>query len=111
MFFLDLALNSLRELLYFPIWWYHRGLRRTTVFCLTKAHQGWQASALPILLRNLFTPMYGQAGWDAFVLTLFSRFWQIAPRMLFVTIWWLIWLVVFLAWLALPPFVIWQLYA
>lgn len=104
-FFLDI----LWEIVYFPIWWYSRGLKKTAFFCWQKIQVGWRALAVLILLRNFFKPMYGQRGWDAYLLSLATHFCQLAWRFIAVAFWSVFWLAVLSGWLILPIFLIWQI--
>lgn len=65
--------------------------------------------ALSILFENFFKPMYGQEGWDAYILSLFTRIWQIFWRFLLFVIFAAFWALVLVFWLFLPPFAFWQL--
>ncbi len=83
LFLKDLFLDTIWEVLYFPIWWYSRGLKKTVLFCWRRVSGGWSALALSIFLKNFFKPMYGQRGWDAYVLSLATHFLQLVWRLFF----------------------------
>lgn len=108
-FIKDLFLDTLWEIFYFPFWWYSRGLNKTALFCWQRIKGGWRALALSILLRNFFKPMYGQRGWEVYLLSLNTHFWQIGWRFLLMAGWFIFWLFILFSWLILPIFVIWQL--
>jgi hypothetical protein len=105
----DLFLDTFWEILYFPLWWYSRGLKKTARFCWQKIKRGWRALALSILLVNFFKPMYGQRGLDVYILSLGTHFWQLLWRIFLFLLWVIFWLLVLLIWLTLPIFLIWQL--
>lgn len=102
--------DFLAIILYFPLWWYGRGLKKSFIFSWQKIKKGWQGLALSILILNFFKPMYGQRGFAAYVLSLGVRFWQLLWRLLLMFVWAALWLAVFLLWIILPVFSIWQLF-
>lgn len=105
----DLFLDAFWEALYFPVWWYREGLRKTFFFCLQKIKDAWKASGLKIFLVNFFKPMFGTRGWDAYVLSLASHFVQVIWRLILLILWFSFWILVFLLWVLLPLIIIWQL--
>lgn len=107
--FKDLFLDTFWEIIYFPVWWYSRGLKKTAIFCLKQVKVGWQALALGILLANFFKPMYGEGDLVGYVLSFLVRLVQLAWRLLFMLLWLGLWLVAFVLWLILPPSAIWKL--
>jgi len=106
----DLFLDVFGEVLYFPLWWYSRGLKKTAFFCWYKTRAGWKSLALSILLTNFFKPMFGQRGFTAYILSLNTHFWQILWRLFLIAFWVVFWLFILLGWLFLPLFAIWQLF-
>lgn len=108
LFIKDLFLDVILEVLYFPLWWYSRGLKKAAIFCWKRIKGGSRALALLILLKNIFKPMYGQRGWDVYVLSLSVRFLQLLYRFFLMILWTLFWICVLFTWLALPVLVIWK---
>jgi len=53
--------------------------------------------------------MYGQRGWDAYILSLVIHSLQISWRLLLMAFWTLFWLFILILWIFLPVFIIWQL--
>lgn len=98
----DIFLDTLWEVLYFPLWWYSQGLKKAASFCLGKISHAWRMLALVILLRNFFKPMYGSRGWDAFLLSIASHTWQIFWRLILFLVWSLFWIAALIIWLILP---------
>ena len=110
-FIKDLFLDVVWEILYFPLWWYSRGLKNTGFFCLRKIKDAWRFSALSIILHSFFKPMFAQRGWDAYVLTLMVRCWQVFWRFVGMSIFSIFWFCIFLAWIILPIFIIYKLFS
>lgn len=96
--------------LYFFIWWYSRGFKKTLLFSWQKIKNGWRNLALSILFANFFKPMYGQRGFAAFVLSIGVHFWQLSWRLCLMILWFIVWLLVPLVWVFLPIFSLWQLF-
>jgi hypothetical protein len=109
LFIKDSFLDTIWEVLYFPIWWYSRGLKKTALFCWQRVDDGWRILALSILLKSFFKPMYGQRGWDACVLSLATHFLQLLWRFFLMALWTIFWLFILFLWTILPAFVVWQL--
>ncbi len=108
-FLKDLFLDTIGEVLFFPVWWYSRGLKKTALFCWQRANDGWRVLALSIFIKNFFKPMYGQKGWDAYVLSIVIHFIQLSYRLFLMTLWALFWILVLFIWITLPVFVIYEL--
>jgi len=108
-FIKDLFLDTVWEVLYFPIWWYSRGFKKTAIFCWNRVNHGWKSLALSIFIKNFFRPMYGQHGWDVYILSLVIHSIQISWRLLLMAIWFSLWLFILILWIFLPVFLIWQL--
>ena len=108
--FLSTAARVAYEIVYFPIWWYSRGLSRLANFCLKSLYGAWRAMALAILLKNFFRPMFGQRGWDAYVLSLMTRFCQVISRLILMVLWGLALWIIFLIWIIAPVWAVWCLF-
>lgn len=106
----DLLTDIFWNVLYFPLWWYGPGLKRTFLYSWRKVKAGWHGLALTILLVNFFKPMYGQKGWAAFVLSIGSRFFQVLGRLILMFFWLLFWILILLLWLVLPVFSLMQIF-
>lgn len=109
-FIKDIFLDVVWEILYFPLWWYSRGLKNAGLFCLQRIKDTWRVLSLSIILNSFFKPMFAQRGWDAYILTLMVRCWQIFWRFIVMFVFVVFWLCIFLIWITLPIFIIWQLF-
>jgi len=105
----DLFLDAFYEVIFFPVWWYSAGLKKALVFCWQQVVNGWQATALPILLAAFFKPMYAEKGFAAYLLSFMVRIWQISWRLVFMIIWLALWLLILILWLVLPPYALYRL--
>lgn len=98
-----------RDLLYFPVWWYSMGLWETIKRLLNFVYNRQKALALLVWIKNIHRPMYGQYDWQGRLISFAVRFVQIIARSIILLFWTLIALAVLLVWLALPPFIIFQI--
>lgn len=98
----DFFLDAILKVLYFPVWWYGRGLKDFFFFCLKRIRNGWQALALSIFFINFFKPMYGQRDILAYILSVNTHFWQVLFRLALMFFWSLFWLLALILWLVSP---------
>jgi len=107
----DFFLDALWEILYFPLWWYSRGFKKTFLFSWRKVKSGWRFLGIGIFLKNFFKPMYGTRGWDAYLLSIVGHSWQLFWRLVVVLGWAVFWGLVLCFWLVLPIFLIVTLFS
>lgn len=87
----------------FPLWWYTEGVRRAARFAWSEI-RGWaQRLSLIILVRNMFKPMYGDYTRTGRAISLFLRLIIFVVKVVMMVIWVGVVLLLFIAWLALPP--------
>lgn len=108
--FQRLILEFLLDLVYFPVWWYTGGVKRTAVFCFDILSEGNVHLAPFLWLKNIFVPMYGQTDWQGRLMSIFMRFFNVIFRSLALLIWSVVVWVLLLVWLALPVFVGYMLF-
>lgn len=97
------------DVLYFPVWWYNEGLKKTTNFCLNQIRDMEKSLALRVWLVNFFVPMYGQYDWQGRLISVFMRFAQIIYRIIVIIFWSILIALLFLIYLILPFFVLIQI--
>ena len=105
-----IAIDIVGNVLYFPIWWYAQGLKKTTLFCLRKIADGEKRLGLKIWLTNLFKPMFGQYDWQGKIISFFVRLIQLIFRTVFMVVWIFLVVIFFIFYLVLPLFVIYQIF-
>lgn len=101
--------DGLRTILYFPVWWYSKGL-------LKFVSGGWswikdfeQTMGFSIWLKNLFVPMFGQTDIAGRLISFFLRLVQVIFRGIFLLLFCILVLLIELTWLVLPIFIIYQI--
>lgn len=90
------------DIVYFPFWWYSRGLVKVLVFLSDFLADRQKALALLVWLKNIGKPMYGQEDWAGKIISFFVRLIQIIARSVIMLFWLIIAFVVFILWLFLP---------
>ncbi|MFW0837864.1 MAG: hypothetical protein ACKKL5_02580 [Candidatus Komeilibacteria bacterium] len=88
--------DFVRDIIYFPIWWYSAGLILAGRWFSRGLRAGTQRLALVILFRYWFKPMYGQTDWQGKIISFFMR----TVTLLWKFFLWMIWLAIMLALLA-----------
>ena len=68
-FLIDLA----GSVVWFPIWWYTKGLARVATACAATIHYRAESYGFRIWLRNFFVPMFGQHDFTGRLISLFMR--------------------------------------
>ena len=104
--FYQLLVEACKTFLYWPVWWYSRGLVKVL-------QGGWQfikdynlTLGFTIWLKNLFVPMFGQNGLVGRLISFVLRIIQIIFRGLALLIICILVIVFIIMWLVLPVFVL-----
>jgi len=107
---LKISGEIVRDILFFPLWWYSRGLvmffKKLAVFLSNKQ----KSLALIVWIKNIFRPMYGQTDWQGKLISIFMRLMQIILRSFVMLFWVVIALIFFCVWIILPPFALYEIF-
>jgi hypothetical protein len=95
-----------RDILYFPFWWYSRGLLNTVLRMLEFLKQRQKALGLLVWIKNIHRPMYGQYDWQGMIISVFMRIVQIIIRSVIMLFWCAFALLAVAAWIILPIVVV-----
>ena len=98
-----------RDIIYFPLWWYSRGLFNLLLGVRDFLVDKQKSLALLVWIKNIFKPMYGQYDWQGFLISFFVRLVQIIFRSIFMLFWAILGLAVIIFWLFLPILVIYEI--
>ncbi|MCX6740533.1 MAG: hypothetical protein NTZ49_04880 [Candidatus Parcubacteria bacterium] len=101
-------INEIRTILYFPIWWYSKGLVKMLKTTSSFIADMENTIGFWIWVKNLFVPMFGQHDIAGRIISFFLRFFQVAVKGLVMLVIMLASLIVVIIWLILPPFAIYQ---
>lgn len=104
-----LLLEALLDVIYFPLWWYAGGAKHALFWCLDFFKTGNQTLAPGLWLKNIFVPMYGQYDFQGRLISFIMRLANVIGRSIALFVWMLLAVIIFLAYLALPGFVVYGL--
>ena len=99
----------IRDVFYFPLWWYGRGLLNLIIGVIRFLGDKQKALALFVWIKNIFRPMYGQYDWQGMLISFFIRLVQIVFRSIIMLFWLVLSLVVVAFWILFPVFVIYEI--
>jgi len=105
-----IAKDVIGDVLYFPVWWYSRGLKKTAVNLWNSLLRAINNFALPILVKSLFKPMYGDYSKSGRIISFFMRIIHLIALTVGVAIWAVVLLALLLAWIALPLFIVYNIF-
>lgn len=97
--FVDLA----GSVIWFPVWWYTKGLQKVIDAASAAVWYRVRAYALGVWLRNFFVPMYGEYDIWGRIISLMMRFVVLIYRVVALTIETIIYFVGIAVWVFLPP--------
>jgi len=101
--------DQLKTILYFPIWWYSKGLLKVFDGGLAFISDMEQTLGFSIWVKNLFTPIFGQRDLAGRLISFFLRLFEIIFRGIALIIIIILVIIVLIIWLVLPIFIISQL--
>lgn len=98
-----LVIDLLGSIVWFPVWWYTKGLALVAGKALAALRYRSQAYAFRIWIRNFFVPMYGQYDVWGRIISVFMRFAVLVGRATALAVEALVYLAGLIAWLLAPP--------
>lgn len=102
-------MNLLASILYFPCWWYSRGLQKRAQEFTNGVCRLSRYLALKILLQNLFKPMFGQYDRTGRIISFFMRCFQLLIRLFIFLLGTVFLFALLILWIILPIVAIWQI--
>ena len=105
-----LLIDLLGEILYFPIWWYTQGLKRTVLYVFVSIKNTNRNLAVGLMFKNLFKPMFGQYDREGRIISFFFRLILTLVRSIFFLVLAGLYLLMIVFWLFLPPIVFWGIF-
>ena len=105
--FLKLILvDTILDVLYFPVWWYSRGMILALKWTFGEIAAAQEFLGVRIWVVNIFKPMYGQQDIASKIISFFMRVFQIILRLIILLLFCVFYLLIFIIYLALPAVVI-----
>ncbi len=105
-----IIVDLIGDILYWPIWWFTKGLVKTARLALGSVTSQEKQLGLTIWVKNIFTPMFGQYDIEGRIISFFARLIQIIVRSIILFIWTIIVVLLFILWLILPVIVAYEIY-
>ena len=106
---LQIIVELIRDVLYFPLWWYSRGLLNLLLSVNNFLINKQKALALLVWVKNIFKPMYAQYDWQGMLISFFVRLVQIIFRSIFMLFWVILGLMAIIFWILFPVLVIYEI--
>lgn len=98
------------DIVYFPLWWYTAGAKKTLLACGRMIAEANRNFAPWLWFKNIFVPMFGQYDFAGRVTSFIVRAANVFGRTFALCIWICVVFVLFLLWLAFPLFVLTMLF-
>ena len=99
-----------KTILYFPVWWYSKGLMRVINFITESASLHiHRRLALGVWLKSMFKPMYGDYTKEGRIISFFMRIVVLIYKLIATGLWLVVLLAIFLIWIILPLVVVYYL--
>ncbi len=104
-----IIIDPILEILYFPFWWYTKGLKNAALSLRNNIHKLAHTLAIRLLLANMFKPMFGQYSLNGRIISFFMRVLQLLFYSILFMIGVIILLVLFFIWIGILPYAVYQL--
>ncbi len=104
-----ITLDLLLDILYFPLWWYTKGLKKVFSFIREKTKDLARALSIKILVAYLFKPMFGQYDRTGRIISFFMRCFQLLMNLFFFLVGFIGFLVLLVIWIGLPVVAVYQI--
>lgn len=104
-----MLLEAVLDIVYFPLWWYTAGAKKTLISCAYLWQDANMQMAPGLWLKNIFVPMFGQYDWQGRLMSFFIRFFNVIFRTIALLIWTAVVAVLFVLWIIFPVFVVFML--
>ena len=101
--------NLVRNIVYWPFWWYSAGLVIALKGVGNLIARSWKGLALGVWLKNIFRPMYGQYDFASRIISFVMRLIQIIARLIIMAVLTAVFIGLLAVYLVLPPFSVWML--
>lgn len=105
-----LFIDLVGEILYFPIWWYTQGLKRTVLYVFNTIKNTNRNLAVGLMFKSLFKPMFGQYDREGRIISFFFRLILTFVRAIAFLVLVFIYLLMIIFWIFLPVVIVWGIY-
>ncbi len=105
----SIFLESLLSILYFPVWWYTRGLKKRVLSFAQAVRNLAYNLALKIMFTHIFKPMFGEISISGKIISFFMRCVLLTWRLFLFFLGTIGLLILLLIWVGLPIVAVWQI--
>ncbi|OGY93422.1 MAG: hypothetical protein A2406_00725 [Candidatus Komeilibacteria bacterium RIFOXYC1_FULL_37_11] len=105
-----LLIDLIGEILYFPLWWYTKGLTKMFAYVFESIRNTNRNLAVGLMFKNLFKPMFGQYDREGRIISFFFRILLTFSRAIIFVLLVILYLLVIIFWLFLPVAVCWGIF-
>lgn len=109
LFSLKIIVELIGDIIYFPLWWYSRGLFELLNKQVDFLKNRERGLSLFVWVKNIFKPMFGQSDWQGILISIIMRIFQIIIRSIAMLFWLLVSLFTSLLWITLPILIFYQI--
>ncbi len=106
---IQIIIELIRDVIYFPLWWYGRGLLDLLISMGHFLSDKEKSLALLVWVKNIFRPMYAQYDFAGMLISFLVRLVQIIVRSLIMICWLIVVVVIISFWVLFPIFVIYEI--
>lgn len=97
------------DIIFFPLWWYSRGLVMMSRGLLRFLTDRQRSLALLVWIKNIHRPMYGQRDWVGILISFLMRLFQVIIRGIAMLCWVAVALFLLCFWIFLPVFIFYEI--
>jgi hypothetical protein len=105
-----IVVDLVGDFIYFPIWWYTRGFKKTLLFTGHKVQGAQNSLGVSVWAKNLFRPMYGQYDLQGRFISFLMRFFQLILRSIAFVFVFIFILILPIIWIVTPIFIVFQIF-
>lgn len=105
-----IAVDLLTDFLYWPIWWYSKGLAYFMKFSFEQIFQEERKIGLVVWAQNIFKPMFAQNDWQGRIISFCMRIIMIVIKSVQLAAWILLQCILLLLYIFLPVIAIFQIF-
>ena len=104
-----IVVEFLWDIIYFPVWWYTKGLARVANFCLTGVVSYVRNIGFVIWLKSMSKPMFGDYSKEGRIISFFMRIIVLIYKVINLLVRTVVFLAIFLLWVLLPALFIYYI--
>lgn len=102
----SIAIDSVGDFFYFPLWWYTSGLYRMITNATGRVLDTADHLAIRLLLLNIFKPMFAQYDRAGRVISFFMRLIILLVRLMYLVVFSLLQALLVIVWIVAPAVII-----